>query len=174
MFRDYEERKDWEKADRICSLSLQKECDLLRAYRRSIGHVNASTLQNLKQEWLIAEKQHNENIQTWWDSLLAPWLRSEKKRDYEHAHNCTLCERTFYSSYRATVYCGYWCMYTTYKRKKVERYLKTLERKCPGCAIEFTAKDRRMDFCSNACRQRAYRKRKKSVTQQRPHTSAHS
>jgi len=164
MFRDYEERIDVGKADRICSMSLQNECDLLRAYRRSIGHVDEATLEKLKQEWLTAERQHNENIQTWWDSLLASWLRSEKKRWHEHLHKCPLCEHIFYSSYRATVYCGYWCMYTTYKRKKVERYLKTLERKCPGCAKEFTAKDKRMSFCSNACRQKVYRKRKKDVT----------
>jgi endogenous inhibitor of DNA gyrase (YacG/DUF329 family) len=52
-------------------------------------------------------------------------------------------------------------MYTTYKRKKVERYLKSLERNCPGCSKEFTAKQKKMFFCSNACRQMAYRKRKK-------------
>ena len=161
---DYEERKDWGKADRICQLSLQKECYLLRAYRRSIGHLDKINLENLKQEWLEAKRQHNENIQTWWDSLFAPWLRFKKDNSYEHAHKCPFCEHLFYSRHRATVYCCNWCMYTVNKRKKVERYLRALERKCPSCSKEFTAKDRRMNACSNACRQRIYRKRKKSVT----------
>lgn len=56
------EQKDWAKAHKTCQKSLQKECDLLRAYRRSRGHVDDESLENLKQEWLAAQKLHNENI----------------------------------------------------------------------------------------------------------------
>nr|VFK43625.1 MAG: hypothetical protein BECKSD772F_GA0070984_11524 [Candidatus Kentron sp. SD]VFK48922.1 MAG: hypothetical protein BECKSD772E_GA0070983_11505 [Candidatus Kentron sp. SD]VFK81192.1 MAG: hypothetical protein BECKSD772D_GA0070982_12484 [Candidatus Kentron sp. SD] len=152
----YMDRKDWVKANRLCKTSLQKECDLLRDYRRSQGN----SKETLKFEWLKAQKQHNRNIQEYWDSLLAPWLRTQAEKDYEYKHKCPLCERFFYSRHGGTVYCGYWCAYTINKRKRVDKYLKSLKKQCPVCMRIFTASRKGMNFCSNACRQKNYRCKK--------------
>ena len=44
MENEEKEQKEWVKAYKSCKLSLQKECDLLRAYRRAKGHVKAEVL----------------------------------------------------------------------------------------------------------------------------------
>ena len=163
MENEEKEQKEWVKAYKSCSLSLQKECDLLRTYRRSKGHVKAEDLEILRQGWLDSHNQHNDNLQRWWPTILDSHLSAEKEGYREHSHRCPTCKNVFYSTHRATVYCNYWCRYTTNKRQRIERYLKTLERKCPGCSKDFTAKKKAMLFCSDACRQKVYRYRKKGL-----------
>jgi hypothetical protein len=66
---------------------------------------------------------------------------------------CVTCGGVFQcNKYAKQVHCSYVCA----GRGKYERPFFQVT--CETCSTEYTARDRRARFCSNACRKRSYRK----------------
>jgi hypothetical protein len=88
------------------------------------------------------------------DRYLIPWFRSGRPRsDYEHW--CLRCRRFFYGGVRRR-YCSDECGELE-RRSRRDRCVDRVQHRCE-CGVTFTARAD-AQYCSNACRQRAYRQR---------------
>ena len=77
---------------------------------------------------------------------------------------CTYCGRSFYQwkktgSGRVTKYCSARCRNDSYMARRKARHDLLLNKSCSVCGSEFTAKKTDALYCSNACKQKAYRMR---------------
>ena len=72
---------------------------------------------------------------------------------------CAGCDQVFYTMVKSKKYCDYnTCgRIGNYRLQKQHRLEKRQNRVCAGCGQTFTPKRSDARYCSNACRQRAYR-----------------
>jgi hypothetical protein len=90
--------------------------------------------------------------------LLIPWARTHRPRtDYEHY--CLRCRRVFYGSVHRR-YCSDECGELERRMRRTPNQPKPEPRPCVGCGEGFVPSRSDAVYCSNACRQRAYRQRK--------------
>ena len=78
---------------------------------------------------------------------------------------CSYCGGTFYQwkrtgSGRTTKYCCARCENDAYMARRKARHDQLLIKTCTTCGQEFTAKKVDALYCSNSCKQKAYRLRK--------------
>jgi endogenous inhibitor of DNA gyrase (YacG/DUF329 family) len=78
---------------------------------------------------------------------------------------CLTCERpvVYEPSRRGRgyVFCSYRCEYTYHNHRRAQRDEHLREKTCEVCGKEFTATRAHTKTCSPACKQKAYRQRKK-------------
>ena len=80
-------------------------------------------------------------------------------------HTCSVCGRTVYTAAKFKGVCSERCRNT--KAKRLQRDIKKLAtalysgdiHKCAVCSTQFTPKRTDSRYCSNKCRQKAYRQR---------------
>jgi hypothetical protein len=102
------------------------------------------------------------------NTYLLPWVGSGvtgSRSDYEHW--CWCCERFFYGAMQRR-YCSEECgeQVRAGRRRERLRFAReqrvSVPRPCVVCGEAFTASRPEARYCSSACRQDAYRKRKAS------------
>ena len=154
--KDLEERL--QKAYKIYRGSLLTEPRACRAYRRGISRYSGELLESLKQAWLKEKDQHLENTKALYG------LYEQKYPNLKCSHpwrsqkiNCVYCERLFHPRVWNDKYCNRWCAHTMRKKNMIEKYFQQRKAQCNTCSKEFVGRRSDMKFCSNACRQRAYR-----------------
>jgi len=80
---------------------------------------------------------------------------------------CATCERPVVfkrtSRWRPRVYCSYRCEYTYHNRRRSQRDEHLRQKTCEVCSKEFTATRAHAKTCSPACKQTAYRLRKRNT-----------
>ena len=74
---------------------------------------------------------------------------------------CGGCGRVFYTTIYTKKYChSYWCGNQANNRRQREcRQMRRQDLVCQCCGEKFTPKRADARYCSNACRQKVYRKR---------------
>ena len=74
---------------------------------------------------------------------------------------CRGCGRVFYTTIYTKKYChSYWCGNQANNRRQREyRQMRRQDLVCQCCGEKFTPKRAGAHYCSNACRQKDYRKR---------------
>jgi hypothetical protein len=109
-------------------------------------------------------------------SCAPEWLSQERSDVVTQL--CAHCERSMVSRLKRSelgnVFCSYPCKRAYYDRlheeKKAEKRMKNAEKRkkvCEVCGEEFTATRKDAKTCSPGCRQKAYRRRKREVDQNR-------
>lgn len=126
-------------------------------------------LERIRKESDRLDSIKNEKYNTFYD------LNQRKlKFEYENRHlcrecfyqpanklTCEFCGEIFYAKSRMQKYCHYGCLKKGYIKRRRERYKNSLKgRECPNCKGVFTANRINMIYCSKACKQNFYRKRK--------------
>jgi len=110
----------------------------------------------------------------WNNSLWEQEHQEEIKEDYYYrlAHGtqnnyvypirrivCEGCGKIFYTRVPVKKYCNEHCCYLGFwKHKREKRLEKRMDMVCKTCGNTFTPKRNDAVYCSNACRQKAYRK----------------
>lgn len=81
---------------------------------------------------------------------------------YQHSYKltCHHCGSIFYSVSKRAKYCCYRCSNDNYIAKRKERKALEKQKVCVVCNKPFVAKKKDAMYCSNACKQKAYRHRK--------------
>lgn len=76
-------------------------------------------------------------------------------------HECKQCGKTFYSyNNNNPKYCSYRCANEVYITKRKEIKALEKQKECEICGKPYTAKKKDSRYCSNACKQKAYRMKK--------------
>ena len=104
-------------------------------------------------EW---ERLNQDQLQSWyWDARNRGMINSVRK-----AH-CKSCGNVFYTQVRSKIYCDYQTcgVYAFRRMKRQERENARADTECLTCGALFTPKRADARYCSNACRQKAYRDR---------------
>jgi hypothetical protein len=110
------------------------------------------------------------------ESCAPEWLSQE--RDDTVTQLCAHCERPMVSrlelSELGNTFCSPRCQQAYHEQlrkdkraEELEKRAKELEKVCAVCGEEFTATRRDAKTCSDGCKQKAYRRRKKEVRQNR-------
>ena len=95
-----------------------------------------------------------------------PWSGESWRWDYD-AQLCDTCSRPIVNQItrqvRRHIFCSQRCERTYYSERRTRRRRERadLGKACVGCGTAFTASRSDTAYCSNACRQRTYRIRKK-------------
>ncbi len=76
---------------------------------------------------------------------------------------CLRCGKILYPSRLNTRYCSPECRVMAYVIRRSERNRLAREKVCKFCSIEFNATRKDALYCCRACKQRAYRQRKKAT-----------
>ena len=104
-------------------------------------------------EW---ERLNQDQLQSWyWDTRNRGMINSVRKAQ------CKGCGNVFYTQVRSKIYCDYKsCGVHAFRRmKRQEREDARADTECLTCGALFTPKRAGARYCSNACRQKAYRDR---------------
>ena len=104
-------------------------------------------------EW---ERQNQELLGSWyWDARSRGMISGVRRI------NCKGCGKVFYTQVQTKVYCDYKScgIPDFYRRKRQEREEARADTECLACGALFTPKRIGARYCSNACRQKAYRER---------------
>jgi len=103
------------------------------------------------------------------DACAPEWLSPE--RDDVVTQLCAHCERPMVSRLELSelrrTYCSDPCRQAYRNQLRKEQRAKERKKVCEGCGEEFTATRRDAKTCSDGCKQKAYRRRKKEVRQNR-------
>ena len=90
-------------------------------------------------------------------------LVDRAKRNGLHLRKCPVCG-SFIDKWNH-IYCSQRCINDAYMARRRQRHEAELKKVCVVCGEKFTAKRKDALYCSNACKQAAYRKR--DVTENR-------
>ena len=102
-------------------------------------------------------------------SCAPEWLSQERSDVVTQL--CAHCERPMVSRLKLSelgnVFCSYPCKRAYYDRVREEKMAEKRKKVCEVCGEEFTATRQDAKTCSPGCKQKAYRRRKREVDQNR-------
>ena len=104
-------------------------------------------------EW---ERLNQDQLQSWyWDARNHGMISSVRMI------RCKGCGKVFYTQVHSKIYCDYQTcgVYAFRRMKRQEREDARADTECLTCGTLFTPKRSGAHYCSNACRQKAYRER---------------
>lgn len=101
------------------------------------------------------EYQNQEKLKGWYEEKIS----GQSPDLLVHKIICKGCGREFYTQIPTKKYCYYrLCGNRGYQKDQKQRRLENRQNRiCRGCGKTFTPKRSDAIYCSNACRQRAYR-----------------
>lgn len=85
-------------------------------------------------------------------------LIAEAVKNNEPLKKCPVCG-SFMNGLDRSTYCSQRCVNDAYIARRRRRHEMQLKKVCAACGAKFTAKRKDAQYCSNACKQAAYRKR---------------
>ena len=104
-------------------------------------------------EW---ERRHQDLLEAQYEEAAAAGLHTGIYKIH-----CAGCRRVFYTTVPSKKYCNYaTCGMKVFKiRQRMKRWRNRRDSFCEECGRMFTPKRSDAKYCSNACRQKAYRSR---------------
>ena len=106
---------------------------------------------------------YNERLEWEYQDYLKQRYEEQQAAGYDGVRKivCGGCDQVFYTTIYTKKYChSYWCGNQANNRRQREyRQIHRQDLVCQCCGEKFTPKRADARYCSNACRQKVYRKR---------------